>query len=68
MITKPPQWKIRPQYVAMAKRYEAERNTAKRIEMKHKFILWISTHHNQLTDAEIEYLQAEICPVEDIYY
>lgn len=63
-----PRWKIRPQYISMVKRYEDEKDMAKKIQMKHKFVEWISTHHHVLTDAEIEYLQAEICPVEDIYF
>ena len=63
-----PRWKIRPQYISMVKRYEDEKDMAKKIQMKHKFVEWISTHHHVLTDAEIEYLQAEICPVEGIYY
>ena len=61
------QWEIRPQYISMVKRYQSELDVAKKIEMKHKFISWISANHNSLTDAEIEYLQASICPVEDIY-
>jgi len=61
-------WKIRPQYISMVKRYEEEKNMATKIEMKHKFIDWIKTNHNELTDAEIEYLQASICFVEDIYF
>ena len=66
MIT--PKWKIRPQYISMVKRYENEKDAAKKIEMKHKFIEWISGNSSSLTDAEIEYLQTCICPVEDIYY
>ena len=62
-----PKWKIRPQYISMVKRYENEKDAVKKIEMKHKFVSWISANHNSLTDAEIEYLQASICPVEDIY-
>jgi hypothetical protein len=61
------QWEIRPKYISMVKRYQSEIDVAKKIEMKHKFISWISANHNSLTDAEIEYLQASICPVEDIY-
>ena len=52
----------------MVKRYEDEKDMAKKIQMKHKFVEWISTHHHVLTDAEIEYLQVEICPAEDIYF
>jgi hypothetical protein len=52
----------------MVKRYENEKDTAKKIEMKHKFTEWISVNSSILTDAEIEYLQANICPVEDLYY
>ena len=61
-------WEIRPQYISMVKRYENEKNTIKKIEMKHKFISWISGNHSQLSDAEIEYLQTSICPVEDLYF
>ena len=63
-----PKWKIRPQYISMVKRYESEKDPAKKIEMKHKFIEWISNNSSNLTDAEIEFLQLCICPVEDIYY
>ena len=61
-----PKWKIRPQYISLVKRYDNEKDLAKKIEMKHKFMSWLNT--NNLTDAEIEYLQSCICPVEDIYY
>ena len=61
-------WRIRPQYISMVMRYKEEKDLAQKIEMKHKYIDWITTHHNELTDAEIEYLQASICVVEDIYY
>lgn len=63
-----PKWKIRPQYISMVKRYENEKDTAKKIEMKHKFIEWIKVNDCVLTDAEIEYLQSCICPVDDIYF
>lgn len=63
-----PKWKIRPQYISLVKRYDNEKDLAKKIEMKHKFMFWLSVNSNQLTDAEIEYLQSCICPVEDIYY
>ena len=63
-----PRWKIRPQYISMVKRYENEKDTAKKIEMKHKFIEWITENSSILSDAELEYLQASICPVEDLYY
>lgn len=66
MIT--PKWKIRPQYISMVKRYENEKDAVKKIEMKHKFIEWISGNSSSLTDAEIEYLQLSICQVEDIFY
>ena len=58
-----PKWKIRPVYISMVKRYENEKDTAKKVEMKHKFIEWISVNSSILTDAEIEYLQEYICKV-----
>ena len=66
MKTEP--WKIRPQYISMVNRYDEEKNLANKIEMKHKFVDWIKEHHTDLTDAELEYLQASICMVEDIYF
>ena len=65
MKTEP--WIIRPQYISMVKRYEDEKNLAKKTEMKHKFLAWMTEHHTELTDAELDYLQACICIVEDIY-
>lgn len=62
-----PTWKIRPMYINMVKRYEEEKDMAIKIEMKHKFIDWIRENHTELTSAELEYLQASICYVEDIY-
>ena len=61
-------WKIRPKYKNMVERYEHEKDLANKIQMKHKFIYWFSGHHNELTDAEIEYLQKCICKVEDLYF
>ena len=61
-------WKIRPKYKNMVKRYENEKDLARKIEMKHKFIHWITGNYISLTDAEIEYLQESICKVEDLYY
>ncbi len=52
----------------MVKRYENTKDLAKKIQMKYKFIEWISGNHNMLTDAELEYLQKSICYVEDINY
>ena len=63
-----PKWMIRPQYENMVKRYENEKDLARKIEMKYKFIQWISCNSSSLTDAEIEYLQSKICKVEDLYY
>ena len=63
-----PKWKIRPQYISLVKRYDNEKDTAKKIEMKHKFMLWLSCNTHNLTDAEVEYLQSCICPVEDINF
>lgn len=65
---RPQKWKIRQKYIDMVKRYENARDLAKKIQMKYKFIEWISGNHNQLTEAELEYLQESICYVEDIYY
>lgn len=62
-----PQWEIRPQYISMVKRYQSEQDIIKKIEMKHKFINWLQVYSCELTDAEKEYLQSCICPVEDIY-
>ncbi len=62
-----PQWEIRPQYISMVNRYRSEQDTIKKIEMKHKFISWLQVYSCELTDAEKEYLQTCICPVEDIY-
>jgi hypothetical protein len=59
---------IRPQYEALVTRYEGERNKAKKVKMKHKFIAWILEHHNELTTAELEYLQTGICYVEDVNF
>lgn len=59
---------IRPKYEALVTRYESERNKAKKVKMKHKFIAWIMEHYNELTSAELEYLQAGITYVEDINF
>lgn len=59
---------IRPKYEALVTRYESERNKAKKVKMKHRFIAWIMEHHNELTSAELEYLQEGITYVEDINF
>ena len=64
----PQKWMIRPKYIEMVKHYENTKDLAKKIQMKYKFIEWISGNHNMLTDAELEYLQKSICYVEDINY
>ncbi len=64
----PQKWMIRPKYIEMVKRYENTKDLAKKIQMKYKFIEWISGNHNMLTDAELEYLQKSIFYVEDINY
>lgn len=64
----PQKWMIQPKYIEMVKRYENTKDLAKKIQMKYKFIEWISGNHNMLTDAELEYLQKSICYVEDINY
>lgn len=56
-------WEIRPQYFDLVKRYESEKDKAKKIQMKYKFIDWIKCYNSELTDAEIEYLQEYICKV-----
>ena len=43
--------------------YENEKDKAKKIQMKYKFIDWIKWYNSELTDAEIEYLQEYICKV-----
>ena len=63
-----PNYVIRPKYKELVKRYENEKDLAKKIEMKHKFRHWISYFSSELTDAEIEYLQTCICRVEDLYF
>ena len=62
------QWEIREKYIEMVNRYEDEKNFAKKIQMKHKFIDWMITNYNSLTEAEIEYLEKSISFVEDIHY
>ena len=64
----PQEYEIRPQYRNLVKKYENEKDLATKIEMKHKFIHWIKYYNSELTNAEIEYLQASICRVEDFYY
>lgn len=56
-------WEIRPKYYDLVKRYESEKDKAKKIQMKYKFIDWIKWYNSELTDAEIEYLQECICKV-----
>lgn len=56
-------WEIRPQYFDLVKRYESEKDKAKKIQMKYKFIDWIKWYNSELTDAEKEYLQEYICKV-----
>ena len=62
-----PDYVIRPQYRELVKRYQNEKDLAKQIEMKHKYIHWIKYYYPELTSAEIEYLQKSITYVEDIY-
>ena len=59
---------IRPKYEALVTRYEGEKNKAKKVILKHKFIAWLIEHHNELTTAELEYLQAGITYVEDVNF
>ena len=59
---------IRPKYEALVTRDEGEKNKAKKVILKHKFIAWLIEHHNELTTAELEYLQAGITYVEDVNF
>lgn len=58
-------WEIRSKYIGMVNRYENEKNLAKKIAMKYKFIAWFRDYEYRLTDAEQEYLQQSICYVID---
>lgn len=62
-----PDYVIRPQYIELVKRYQNEKDLARQIEKKYKFIHWIKWYHPELTSAEIEYLMKSIAYVEDIY-
>ena len=62
-----PDYVIRPQYMELVRRYQNEKDLARQIEMKHRFIDWIKWYHPELTSAEIEYLQKSIAYVEDLY-
>ncbi|WP_028907465.1 hypothetical protein [Xylanibacter ruminicola] len=59
---------IRPKYEALVTRYEGEKNKAKKVMLKHKFIAWLIEHHSELTTAELEYLQTGITYVEDVNF
>ena len=54
-------WEIRQKYIDMVSRFEMEKNAAKKIAMKYKFIDWFIGNSSALTDAEQEYLQKSIC-------
>jgi len=56
-------YSIREKFVKMVKRYENENDLKTKIQMKYKFIDWLKLYQDELTDAEIEYLQACICKV-----
>ena len=58
-----PSYVIRPKYIDLVKRYEKDKNSLTKIQKKHKFIHWIKIYKSELTDAEIEYLQENICKV-----
>ena len=62
-----PDYVIRPQYIELVKRYQNEKDLARQIEMKHKYIHWIKYYYPELTSAEIEYLMKSIAYVEDVY-
>ena len=57
-------WEIRPKYISMVNRYDMEKNAAKKIAMKYKFIDWFNGNSHLLSDAEQEYLQQSICYIE----
>lgn len=56
-------WEIRDKYKNLVKRYDSEKDTVKKIQMRYKFIDWYGSHSYELTSAEQEYLQSCICPV-----
>ena len=58
---------IRQKYIDLVKRYTDEKDLAKKIEKKHKFIKWIKGYYPELTPAEIEYLMKSIAYVAEIY-
>lgn len=58
-----PNYVIRAQYIDLVYRYEKEINKVIKIQMKYKFAEWLRLHQHELTDAEIEYLQDNICKV-----
>ena len=61
------QWDIRPECIDMVMNYENEKDLAKKVQTKYKFIAWMRENHHRLTDAEAEYLQEGICMVEDVW-
>lgn len=60
-------WEIRPECINMVMDYENEKDLAKKVQTKYKFIEWMRENYHKLTDAEIEYLQKGICFVEELF-
>ncbi len=61
------QWQIDKKYKDLVNRYKNETNTARKIEMKYKYIEWMKVYSCELTEAEIEFLEKEIAYVEDLH-
>ena len=55
---------IAPKYLALVERYKAEPfKSIKRVKMMMDFICWFRNNRDKLTDDEKEYLQTNICKV-----
>ena len=55
---------IAPKYLALVERYKAEPfKSFKRVKMMMDFVYWFRNHQDSLTDDEKEYLQTNICKV-----
>lgn len=62
------QYEIRKKYIDMVSRYKETKGQIDKIQKKYKFMAWFSSHRDNLTDAEKEYLQESICYVPIDYY
>ena len=57
---------IAPKYLALVERYKAEPHKSfKRVKMMMDFVYWFRNHRENLTDDEKEYLQTNICKVNE---